>query len=137
MSSWWRGPDFLHGDESNWPKNVKFQADNFVDQSTEFEEVQPVSAILIQVEKSKIGELIYCENYSDYDKLVRVTCYVVRLAKNLQKKKEHRPSSLELDENEISFAEVLWLKDAQKIFRAEPNFKQNGRCDYSMIMTEF
>ena len=86
-----------------------------------------MSAILIQVEKSKIGELIYCENYSDYDKLVRVTCYGVRFAKNLQKKKEHRPSSLELDENEISFAEVFWLKDAQKIFRADPNFKQRER----------
>ena len=101
MSGWWRGPDFLHGDESNWPKNAKFQADNLVDQSTEFEEIQSVFATLIQVEKSKIGELIDCGNYSDYDKLVRVTCYVIHFAKNLQKKKEHRPSSLGLVENEI------------------------------------
>ena len=98
-----------------------------------------MSAILIQVEKSKIGELIDGENCSDYDKLARVTCYVVRFAKNLHKKKEHRPSSLELDENEISFAEVLWLKGAQKIFRAEPNFKQRERSlrlfdDYDGIL---
>ena len=51
MSGWWRGPDFLHGDESNWPKNAKFQADNLIDQSTEFGEVQSVFATLIQVEK--------------------------------------------------------------------------------------
>ena len=50
-----------------------------------------------------------------------------------------RRSFVAEDENEISFAEVLWLKDAQKIFRAEPNFKQRERSlrlfdDYDGIL---
>ena len=143
MTSWWHCPDSLHGDESNWPKNAKFQAESFVDQSTEFKEVQPVSATLIQVEKSKIGKRIDCENYSDNDKLVRVTCYVVCFAKNLQKKEEHRPSSLELrniiGKQNILRRSFVTIKDAQKIFRAEPNFKQRERSlqlfhDYDGIL---
>ncbi|CAB3993181.1 Hypothetical predicted protein [Paramuricea clavata] len=124
MRSWWCGPDFLQGDESGWPKNTKFQGDNFVDQLPEFEEVQSVSTTLVQDEKSTIGELIDCKNYSDYEKLVRVTCYVVRFVKSVRKMKERRPSSLELDEIELSEAEISWTKDAQRYFRAEPNFKQ-------------
>ena len=57
-----------------WPKNTKCQGDNFVDQLPKFEEVQCVSTTFVQDEKSTIGELIDCQNYSDYEKLVRVTC---------------------------------------------------------------
>ena len=78
-----------------------------------------MSTTLVQNEKSTIGKLIDCQNYSDYEKLVRVTCYVVRFVKCLRKMKEHRPSSLELDETELSEAEVLWIKDAQRYFHAE------------------
>lgn len=127
MRSWWCGLDFLQGDESGWPKNTKFQRDNFVDQLPEFEEVQSVSTTLVQDEKSTIGELIDCQNYSDYGKLVHVTCYVVRFIRSVRKMKERRPSSLELDEIELSEAEILWIKDAQRYFRAEPNFKQRKR----------
>ena len=127
MNSWWCGPDFLYADESDWPKNAKFQPNNFLDQSPEFEEVQSVSTTLVQDEKSAIGEAIDCQNYSDYEKLIRVTCYVVRFVRNLRKGKEFRPSSLELDEDELSEAEAMWIKDAQKYLRAEPNFKQRER----------
>lgn len=41
--------------------------------------------------------------------------------------KERRPSSLELDEIELSETEILWIKDAQRYFRADPNFKQRKR----------
>ncbi|CAB3996929.1 Hypothetical predicted protein [Paramuricea clavata] len=114
-------------DESGWPKNTKFQGDNFAAQLPEFEEIQSVSTTLVQDEKSTIGELIDCQNYSDYEKLVRVTCYVVRFVKSVRKMKEHRPSSLELDEIELSEAEILWIKDAQRYSRAEPNFKPRKR----------
>ena len=70
-----------------WPKNTKFQGDNFVDQLPKFEEVQSVSTTLVQDEKSTIGELIDCQNYSDYVKLVRVTCYVVHFVKSVRKMK--------------------------------------------------
>ncbi|CAB4015915.1 Hypothetical predicted protein [Paramuricea clavata] len=97
MRSWWCGPDFL-------------------------QEVQSVSTTLVQDEKSTIGELIDCQNYSDFEKLIRVTYYVVRFVKIVRKMKEHRPSTLELDEIELSEAEILWIKDAQRYFPAEPNF---------------
>ncbi|CAB4036344.1 Hypothetical predicted protein, partial [Paramuricea clavata] len=61
MRSWWCGPDFLQGDESGWPKNTKFQGDNFAAQLPEFEEIQSVSTTLVQDEKSTIGELIDCQ----------------------------------------------------------------------------
>ena len=52
---------------------------------------------------------------------------MVRFVRNLRKGKECRPSSLEFDEDELSEAEAMWIKDAQKYLRAEPNFKQRER----------
>ena len=123
MSGWWRGPDFLHSDESNWPKNAKFQVDNLVDQSTEFGEVQSVFATLIQVEKSKIGELIDCENYSDYDKLVRMTWYVVHFAKK-STEKERTPSIILGTSRKRN---TLLRSFVAKGCSEKPNFKQRER----------
>ncbi len=60
--------------------------------------------------EAKISELISCKRFSSYEKLLRVTAFVLRFINNCRSKTKYRE---ELNATEILEAETNWIKDLQ------------------------
>ena len=59
-----------------------------------------------------VGELIECERFNSFRRLVRVTAYVVRVVRMFKSKKASQSSS-PLSAEELSNAECRWIEDSQ------------------------
>ena len=62
--------------------------------------------------KHTIGDLIECERFSSFRRLVRVISYVVRAVKMFNSKRASQSSS-PLSTEELSDAEHRWIEDSQ------------------------
>ena len=75
-----------------------------------------------------ISNIIQCDTFSSYSKLIRVTRYVIKfvqvLLSRIKEKKEIKPTSNVLTAQERSKAEQVWLTDVQRLLKQDPKFIQ-------------
>ena len=65
-----------------------------------------------------MSNMIQCDTFSSYSKLIRVTGYVIKfiqaLLSRIKEKKEIKPTSNVLTTQELSKAEQVWFIDVQR-----------------------
>ena len=75
-----------------------------------------------------ISDMIQCDTFSSYSKLIKVTGYVIKfeqaLLSRMKEKKEIKPISNVLTAQELSKAEPVWLIDVQHSLKQDPKFAQ-------------
>ena len=71
---------------------------------------------LLVVERSlAIGDLMHCEEFSEWKRLNRVTAYVLRAVEQFKAKKAATEHPSSLTSQEIAAAELLWIYQAQEL----------------------
>ena len=74
-------------------------------------------SLLATEEKSSISQIVNCENFCPTNRLFRVTAYVLRFVDRLKKSRKSNDTlqvAATLSAQEISHAENLWIKEAQR-----------------------
>jgi len=113
QSFWWKGPPFLQSLESQWPTNPVQEMNDAV--QTELVKTQPlitsslVSTVATRNSQLNIDEIIDINRYSNLNRLLRVTAYVVHFI-NLCKSRGDPPRTFAVTAAEMSEAEALWIK---------------------------
>ena len=80
-------------------------------------------------ESSSLGKVMTCESFSRLQRLLRVTAYVIRFVEQFKSKLRNKniPSKAdELSALEISRAEVLWIRQAQRNLTSNKTFQILG-----------
>ena len=77
---WWEGPVWLSQDENSWP--ILEQENHRTPESTE-EEKRTITALTVMGE-SHIGNIVNISYSSSFEKLVRITAWVMRFVNNLK-----------------------------------------------------
>ena len=91
-------------------------------------------ALLITVKREQpvvqLQNVINCEEFNNYQKLLRVTAYVLRFCKNIRSKKlqvkvDSSDNFLvaELSVREISEAELLWVISVQSVMKGDSKYQ--------------
>ena len=110
--TWEHGPDFLCTPKDEWPK------DKSVPEKTETDvEMRKVKRVLHMTG----AEIINCERFSSWRRVVRVTAYVHRYVKNLKarcRKRDEEEVRGPLAPSELEHAEMYWVKMVQKPLHA-------------------
>ena len=124
---WWEGPAFLKGkNPDSWPSQKEFGPRNF--EKDVFSEIKPakkVTTVAVAVEVKGLDEVIPPANFSDVYRLLRVTSYVLRFISRVRGRKgQPQFTSVEIQPEELSDAESLWIKHVQKYVREEEDFGQ-------------
>ncbi len=112
-SRWFQGPEWLKNDDASWPKHkdIPDPTDDCVKEMKAQNQRNLETTLLIDAAReAKISELISCERFSSYEKLLRVTAFVLRFINNCRSKTKNRE---ELTATEILEAETYWIKDLQ------------------------
>ncbi|XP_071137411.1 uncharacterized protein [Mytilus edulis] len=117
---WMNGPQWLT-DECKWPTwtghvEISTQLSNITGPKTHRSDDKVPS------DPQQISQIIDMNRYSDLNRLLTVTGYVLKFVKNCQKKRPYRLRSSQGDRNlrtslteeEISLAMNLWIKDTQQ-----------------------
>lgn len=73
-------------------------------------------------ENPTIGDIMRCEEFSEWQRLIRVTAYVVRAVKRFKARKDASNSTSVLTPHEIAHAELLWIYQAQKEMALQKDF---------------
>ena len=105
---WNNGPEFLHLDESEWPKGKL--PENFGEEQLERRKQK-----FCGIETVKVKEAIDIERFSSWQRLVRTTAWILRLREKIRlKKKGQVGKEGPLTVTELQNAEFYWLIEAQK-----------------------
>jgi len=82
--------------------------------------------ILAASESHGISQVMQCNNFSTLQRLFRVTAYVMRFCRVLKMRSQSEdgcmPSSAELTASEITAAELIWIKEAQRSLKEDKLF---------------
>ena len=116
-SLWLYGPSWLHSGTPDVEDPVQMPQECKAEQR----KLKKTVAMLVADEIVNIGSLINCKDFSSRERLVRVTAYVLRFVRALQRKSAY--SSRCLTPEELHRAELYWLKEAQSLMRTKPVFK--------------
>ena len=114
QTSWWQGPAFLSEPISGWP-NTK-SCDIGIEAKTEMvKSIPPITLSLLTTGTTfvhrSIDELIKCENYSNLNRLYRVTAYIIRFIKRCRRQFE--ACGVYISSFEMNNAELVWIKSVQ------------------------
>ena len=118
---WERGPDWLSGKRVEWPINAKCRMDLGSDEKRKPKlecvtlQANPVSVMGIQ-------NLLDAKEFSDFDKLLRVTGWVVRFVDVCRGSRRSRGDTLTADE--LLRAERMWAKSVQVGIQKGDNFEK-------------
>ena len=116
---WKYGPEFLTLPEEEWPNELLTTVSEKVDQS-ERRKVQPVFQVTHSV------DVIACEKFSSWRRLIRITAYVLRYISKLYERSKHRKEEKNtkmtqdtsdvyvISAKELEEAELYWIKRSQK-----------------------
>ena len=140
MNVWIHGPVFLSQSRDQWPV-TPVKEDNDREEKDESCIINIVDIKLLEkVNNSKslgdcdMKKLFNIQRYSSMQKLLRVTCYVIRFIQQLKKKtklisnKEIFPD--ELQGSELENVKMLWIKNEQKMILINP--KRVKDLEYSL-----
>ena len=118
---WWEGPVWLSQDENSWP--TLGQENHRTPESTE-EEKRTVTALTVMGEPH-IGNIVNISYSSSFEKLVRITAWVMRFVNNLKALKAKETKQIGGLTVEESFnAEKQLIISAQIELKKQPNFQQ-------------
>ena len=141
QSMWWKGPSFLQSLDAQWPENPVEEISNEI--QTELVKNQPlITSSLVNTARSEnsqftIEELIDVSRYSNLNRLLRVTAYVVRFI-NLCLLRRNPPPTLEVTATEMNDAEALWIKSIQcKSFDTELCYLKGGTSSPPLRVEQF
>ena len=106
---WKEGPEFLKADQSTWPEKVPTTV------AAEFEHCEGKRASkthLTQNPNEATTSEVFMDptKYSSLQRLVRVTAWIFRFARNCKLSKERRVLSATLASEDITEAETVWLR---------------------------
>ena len=109
LKVWLNGPDFLNHSKSSWPNQdvVSSHSANLITEEIELERKTP-----------NVNSVFCIEKFSNYDKVVRILCYVKRFIFNcLSKIRKEIPLSGCIEFKEFKEAEFTLLLSDQLIFK--------------------
>ncbi|VDH99510.1 Hypothetical predicted protein [Mytilus galloprovincialis] len=127
-SQWWHGPSWLTKHRTEWPRwdphNISVDNQNSIESEYKVSKVLHEAAKLLAGEgpdgetnsvgnsKSSVGYLldIDCSRFSSFIRLIRVSAWVLRFVKRLNKETISGP----LTAAELEHAKLLWIKSVQK-----------------------
>ena len=111
---WGKGPEWLNDDISE----IHFEDLTIPEECVSELKITESCNLLVTEERKGLSEIIDCKQYSSVNRLLRVTAYILRIAKyakqNTDDSNEKANTSTTLSGSEISRAETLWIKEAQK-----------------------
>jgi hypothetical protein len=135
-STWWNGPSFLSKAESEWPENLLSTTDQNEEILKEECKIKNSAHTLVSnSDEANVGIdcIIDCNKYSDLNKLLRITAYVVKFIENLKAKLQRNTPKRTLITGgvltvfDLKRAEKLWLLAVQgSSFKEEISFLLNG-----------
>ena len=106
---WWDGPEWLSGSETDWPSVP------LLDRSPVPSEEREIADAGIALLATPI-ELPLLDRTSNYNRLKRITAWVLRFIHNCRTRKEKKlPESGYLKTSELIAAEELWIASAQSM----------------------
>lgn len=107
---WFHGPKWLHLPPGQWPESkLSLSADELKNIDNE---CKPSGMVAAASELEQCGKsLIY--QHSSWDKVMRITVYVLRFKENCRKSSAERPHSQMLSQCEILLAIEHWAKRVQ------------------------
>ena len=128
---WWNGPSFLKLTEEKWPISEAPPTSKTIEAELVKNPTLSTHAMTIsntQIPTVNLDEIIQCTNFSTFNRLMRVTAYVLRFVKRSRQlasssSTDHRilPSA-----EELSLAETYWIRSIQaKSFSSEINHLQS------------
>ena len=120
---WFHSPQFLLDHQENWPsKELVSSAE------TKLEERRADLAVnMVRTACHGIGEVLNCHDYSSFEKLFRVTSYILRFKANILSKLRKKPAiftSAELTTTELEESKKLWLLYDQNVIISKENFSK-------------
>ena len=105
------GPEFLKKDESTWPEKLP---GNPTSEDEECEHRKNKSTFATgDADSENVQDRLVPEKFSSLARLLRVTAWIKRFLTNCKLPKEQRTKSDVLGQNEISDAEIYWVRRAQ------------------------
>jgi len=117
---WWQGPAWLTESEDSWP------SEGSMSPTTESGEEERTTSILVAQTDLVVGidKVIEIDKYSCIRMVLRVTAWLNRfcfnVAKTTRSERKHGPLSLQ----ELTEAEIDWIKAAQRELKCQENYKQ-------------
>ena len=134
IDTWLHGPMFLSRDRDAWPCVKLINNGNDVDEVNESRLVHIVETKSQEGSKCDMKKLINIERCSSLQKLMRITCYVLKFIHKLKNKMNvTKPTSIVSDEiqsNELENAKLLWIKNEQRDIIN--NYKRMKELKYSL-----
>ena len=117
---WWQGPTWLTESEERWP------SEGSVLPTTDSREEKRATSILVTQTDLvvRIDKVIEIDKYSCIRMVLRVTAFLKQFCFNVSKKTklERKHGSLSLQE--LTEAEIDWIKAAQRELKCQENYKQ-------------
>ena len=135
---WWYGPSWLQKSKDCWPTKLSSVVETTEEGELKLKKKHQTLgeqlALLITVKREQpvvqLQNVINCEEFNNYQKLLRVTAYVLRFCKNIRSKKlqvkvESSDNFLvgELSVKEISEAELLWVISVQSVMKGDSKYE--------------
>ena len=77
---WWKGPEFLHNDEEEWPRKDNAFSENENAMKETVKNPATITHVLVsgeQVRQTGLHEIIDANHYSTLTKLLQITAYVL------------------------------------------------------------
>eukprot|EP00795_Rhopilema_esculentum_P010154 gene10154-18821_t len=113
---WWNGPKWLLGTEREWPNSSISDTlpQECLDEMKHPQRTEKTAVLKTTVKAPSIRNFIDYDRFSDYQKLLRVTAYVLRFIRNCRNKV--RGNQEELSVEEINDAEIIIIHEAQGSF---------------------
>ena len=106
---WWFGPEFIK--QQKWPEEKSIAESPEV--LIEEKQKSTTANVVNDSESMNIHNIIDIERFSSYNKLLRVTSYVLRFVKRLRHTNEHLDN--EISTEEIIESEKLWIRHEQML----------------------
>ena len=118
---WWNGPEFLYFSAYQWPKFEALE-ESEIDQNEERKEEN--STVLISSAKlvENVNNIIPCENFSCFSRLIRITSMVLKFVKLLRGRATNEFQRAMFPPEIINEAKTLWVKEAQRSFKNDKQF---------------
>lgn len=122
---WWKGPLWLHKDDSNWPKEKKIycQADEAL------LEARTVAHVVSTV----TYDLSIVERYSSLTKLIRVIAFCRRFMHNASKK-ERLSGALQADEIDKAESSIIRLVQASTFAGEIKDLRKSGQVSPKSVL---
>ena len=113
---WWHGPKWLLGTEREWPNSSISDTlpQECLDEMKHPQRTEKTAVLKTTVTAPSIRNFIDYDRFSDYQKLLRVTAYVLRFIRNCRNKVRGNQEELSVDE--INDAEIIIIREAQGSF---------------------